>query len=377
MVGRIYQDQKDYERAIQHYRDLKDRFPQNRFHDEAWWRIGWLRYSQGRHRDAQKEFSKALSSGVQPSWRGEFLYWLGRSLENNGKTEEAKGVYLRLRQGGTETYYSVLADERLKKLKVTLPDPGFPPSSGTLGSDPQSFPEEVLFHLQRSRELSEVRAPQLAAQELDAIRSHLPLNPELALVVLAEYGKNRLPHKGISLALHLMQRENSKEILPSLERYAYPLGFYDLIRAVASDRNLDPYLVAALIRQESLFDPMATSPANAQGLMQILPSTGLRYMTSEQQGDPRKRGFYEPSTNIQIGVAYLQGLLQRYGGDLTRVLAAYNAGEKAVAKWETDFPNAPPEVFAENITYSETRLYVKLVLRNYAIYKRIYGRASR
>jgi soluble lytic murein transglycosylase len=158
-----------------------------------------------------------------------------------------------------------------------------------------------------------------------------------------------------------------------LERYRYPLAYWDTVQKTAEERGIDPYLVLALIRQESLFDPKALSSAFAYGLMQLLPSTATR--TASQLGlpSPQPEKLFEPDLNLNLGIYHLKELLQLYPGDPVKAIAAYNAGQNAVARWERQIVTDDPEEFVERIPYGETRLYVKLVLRNHLNYRRIYG----
>ena len=128
-------------------------------------------------------------------------------------------------------------------------------------------------------------------------------------------------------------------------------------------------LVLGLIRQESQFDPDAASPAAAFGLMQLLPRTATQLAGTEI----RPHDLVDPATNVRLGSVYVRQLLDRYDGDVVKVLAAYNAGEDAVRKWEQRSGAADSEEFVENISYRETRRYVKLVLGNVRRYRRLYG----
>ncbi|MFQ5539134.1 MAG: lytic transglycosylase domain-containing protein, partial [Candidatus Binatia bacterium] len=137
-------------------------------------------------------------------------------------------------------------------------------------------------------------------------------------------------------------------------------------------RGLDPYLVLALVRQESLFDPQALSPASALGLMQLLPSTAGREAKRMGLPFPAPEKLYDPDFNVMLGTQHLKRLFQIYSNNVVKAVAAYNAGKKAVDRWERKLSALDQEEFIERITYSETRLYVKLVLRNYWIYKILY-----
>jgi soluble lytic murein transglycosylase len=154
----------------------------------------------------------------------------------------------------------------------------------------------------------------------------------------------------------------------------YPLYYWDLIRRESEKHRLDPFLVAGLIRQESLFQPDVRSPAGAVGLMQIMPTTGTRMARKMGIRNFKVASLRQPAVNIRIGTAYLAELLDRYGPDWHKILANYNAGPNPVAKWTAAMPGAEPDEFVENILYNETRLYVKKVLFNRDVYRTIYGR---
>jgi soluble lytic murein transglycosylase len=155
-------------------------------------------------------------------------------------------------------------------------------------------------------------------------------------------------------------------------RLVYPLLYRDLLVTEARRHRLDPALVAALIRQESSFTPRAVSRADARGLMQVLPNVG--------RAIARARGYpfwdpallFEPAANLELGMSHLADALRQYP-DLTRALAAYNAGGSRVTRWNRKAGVSDPEVFAERIPFDETRDYVRIVQRNVEMYRVLYG----
>jgi soluble lytic murein transglycosylase len=149
----------------------------------------------------------------------------------------------------------------------------------------------------------------------------------------------------------------------------FPVRHLDLVTRHAARNRLDPDLVLALIRQESAFAESARSPANARGLMQILPSTGR--LLARQAGISRYSvaRLYQADTNIALGTRHLSALLERYGGKVELALAAYNAGDNRVDRWLAEFGAVDMAEFVERIPFSETRGYVKQVLSNRAHYR--------
>jgi soluble lytic murein transglycosylase len=145
--------------------------------------------------------------------------------------------------------------------------------------------------------------------------------------------------------------------------------------AAASGRNqLDPYLVAALIRQESLFNPLARSIADARGLMQLLPATANRYVV-DAGIIASPVNLYDPNISIQLGTVYLQQLMGMFEGDIFKVVAAYNAGEHAVVQWNARYPGDDDQ-WVENIGFRETRDYVKKVVGGMREYHLLYSSPS-
>jgi soluble lytic murein transglycosylase len=155
----------------------------------------------------------------------------------------------------------------------------------------------------------------------------------------------------------------------------YPLEYWELIERYSKDHNVDPYLVASLIRQESTFNAGIRSRAGARGLMQIMPHTG-RSLARKHNRRYRTQDLYNPAINIRYGTHYLEEVLNRFGGRLDYALASYNAGPHRVKAWTGMDLTLDSEEFIEEIPFTETRNYVKLVLRNEMLYRRLYGRSS-
>jgi soluble lytic murein transglycosylase len=154
---------------------------------------------------------------------------------------------------------------------------------------------------------------------------------------------------------------------------AYPQGFWNSIVNNARRYGVDPFLVAAIIRQESQFHDKALSPAGARGVMQVMPATGAWIARSAGVPGFERSRLFDADVNIGLGAWYLSYLMKRFEGNIYLVSAAYNAGPGAVRSWGMDEARSDPAAFVEAIPYTETRGYVKKVLRNYDEYRRLYG----
>ena len=163
------------------------------------------------------------------------------------------------------------------------------------------------------------------------------------------------------------------ELGPSPQNYRllYPVAEKDQLSASAKANGLDPALVAGLIKQESSFNPRATSPVGARGLMQLMPDVGRSLARSRGVRNLDPERLYDPALNIQLGTIHLAGLF-RSKREVAHILAAYNAGESRLARWLRKQGAGDPELFTERIPYTETRDYVRAVIRNRAFYRILY-----
>jgi soluble lytic murein transglycosylase len=151
----------------------------------------------------------------------------------------------------------------------------------------------------------------------------------------------------------------------------YPMAYGDVIRFEAAAHHVEPTLVAALIHQESSFNPRATSRAGAIGLMQVLPTVGADIARAERITSYDRVLLYQPDVNVRLGMAHLDAMLRQYPR-VEYALAAYNAGGAPVRRWRQKRGTDDPEVFIERIPYDETRDYVRILLRNQAVYRTLY-----
>jgi soluble lytic murein transglycosylase len=286
-------------------------------------------------------------------------YWRARALERLGRGDEARSRFAHLVELHPTSYYAGLADERLGRS---------PPAGSPVAPPPPPFPAELAGpHAERARVLSALGFGRFARRELDALADADAPRPALVDAYRAV--------GAIAPAVRLAAGEHRPFSAPPTETL-YPLGYWDVVQPAARAEGVDPLLVVALIRQESLFDPDAVSSAGARGLMQLLPSTARHIHAAEGGPSPTPPALHDVATNVRLGVTLLARLLARYRGSMVKALAAYNGGEDAVAKWERRYAGREPDEFVELISFRETRDYVKAVLRNLRAYRQLYAAPS-
>ncbi len=159
---------------------------------------------------------------------------------------------------------------------------------------------------------------------------------------------------------------------PEILQVIFPLTYWDSIRRLSAAHDLDPYVTAALIAQESTFDPEAHSAANAWGLMQIVPSTGRRLAQAVGIRRFRTTMLTNADINLRLGTLYFSRLVEQFGGTYY-ALASYNAGESRVVRWKAERPGLDEDEFIDDIPFPETQNYVKRILGTAEDYRRLYG----
>jgi peptidoglycan lytic transglycosylase len=353
--------------AIELYASIAKQSTKSAVRDDATWRLAWLYYRGGELSLAAATFKTLADQPQNGPFSTAALYWQARSAEKLEETESAKKLYRQILNSETESYYQELAFRALVRLgePVDEPEPARPVP--VTDSDP-ALSGEIDFHLARARELAALSLHQLAIAELDEINGKTKPTGRLRLLLIREYFRCHAYGRSLNIATQAALSPSERDF------YRFPLAFWELIQQKAQERELDPYLVLALIRQESLFDTRARSPAAALGLMQLIRPTATRVARQLGIAAPSQEKLFEADVNLTLGTQYLKDLLVRYSNNWHKALAAYNAGEAAVDRWEKEIVTDDIEEFVERIPYVETRGYVKLVLRNHRIYKRLYDR---
>ncbi len=378
-AGNMYLLRKDYDHAIDYYREIHDRFPTGTKAAYAHWKCAWLTYRQNRKEQARKYFDEQIEFYPGTNEVPNAMYWRGRMAEDEGQTGVARAYYQKLAERYRNYYYGVLARKRLAVLPTAPavvvaslqhigPAPAYDPASKV--TDP---PDDDL-HYMRARLLENAGVIDLAVRELQAGSSTGPSWEMLEISRIYSSGGDYFR------ALQALKRAIAGYFAMDVDGLPapywhglFPRPYWESLRRYSEENGLDPYLVASLIRQESEFNPSAISHANAYGLMQLLPKTG--------KGEAKKAGLQhyntdsllDPSTNIELGTHYFRQMIDHFGGQTEYALAAYNAGADRVADWRASGNFHDVEEFVESIPFTETREYVQAIVRNAEVYKRVYG----
>jgi soluble lytic murein transglycosylase len=360
-IGRAYEDDAQWDPARARSYPHSEQAADGRF------RAPFALYMTGRFGAAAGEFASMKPLATSPSERDGLSYWHARALERNGQSAAATAIYQGLAQSIASNYYPELAARRIAAPPAQWAGAGAPePADSAVPS--VAAGSLAAFHLSRVATLKALRMTDLESRELRALANEGPADPRVRDFVLAELQRTGSWYEAIEVAVRL---EKYGSLDPSTtERLRYPRAYWNLIAPAASGDALDPYLVLALTRQESLFNPQARSVSDARGLMQLMPATADRVGPSAGVMQA-SLNLYDPSLSVRVGTAYLKNLFDMFGGDPFKAVAAYNAGEHAVQQWNAKYPGDDDQ-WVENIGFRETREYVKRVIGGLREYRMLY-----
>ena len=372
--GNMYLLKKDYPTATTYYRYLAAHFPSSKNAASAHWRAGWLCYRQRLYAEASQLFDEQIRLYPAAAETVGALYWRGRLYESEDHNPaQAAANYRAIVRAYQHYFYAQMSRVRLASLGNMQPAPA-PQLDRLQPMAPpilvESFPSESP-HLARARLLANAGLNEYIAQEIKADPNSSSWSALAEAQIYASYGETYRALRAIKRALPYAASAPVNAIPLVYWRILFPEPYWDTIKAESAKNNLDPYMVASLIRQESEFDPSVVSYANAWGLMQLLPSVGKAM--AREEGISRFQTFQllDPETNIRLGTRYLRQMLDHFGGVQEYALAAYNAGDNRVADWEAAGPYQGMDEFVESIPFTQTREYVEAILRNEETYRAI------
>jgi soluble lytic murein transglycosylase len=361
------------------FRESYQKFPKGNYAERAAWKIGWRSYRQKRYTETIAYFERASYDFPRSDFRPSWLYWSARAYDQLKQATAAQQRYNLCVTDYLNSYYGRLAAQHLVTPvphpvaiadRVTTTDialPATPPPTSALirallTAELYDDALNELRYAQKNWGDSPILQATIAWTNMQQAPSKSGME-RLALARGAMTTMRRAYPQFLTVTGDDLPRE--------LQQVIFPVAYWDLIRKYAASNNLDPYLMAALVAQESTFVPDVKSYANAYGLMQLLPSTArlnaqklkLRYTT---------RVLTDPELNVRLGMLNFADTLKQFG-EAYLALASYNAGDRAVKRWIQERPGLEREEFIDDIPYPETQNYVKRILGTADDYRRLYS----
>lgn len=360
------------------FRELYARFPTGRYAERAAWKIGWSAYRNGRYADTVRAFESAAANFPRSDYRPPWLYWSGRAHASLDEQTLAEARYTLVATDYLNSYYGRLAVVQLggrapqRRLVVDAGTRGRPGSGGdaAVSVAPQPPNESVV------RALLDLELYDQALDELHYAQQMWGSTPAIQATIAwvdRQRGDLRAGINAMKRAYPQYMAAGGEQLPDELLKVLFPVNYWPLIQRYSAERQLDPYMIAALIAQESTFAADAKSSANAYGLMQLLPSTARPYARALHLTKRFSIGLLTTAeANIRLGTAYFADLIRRFG-DAHYALATYNAGPNRVARWISERPGIARDEFIDDIPFPETQNYVKRILGTAEDYRRLYG----
>jgi len=374
--GNMYLLSKDYPQAITYYSDLANRFPNHRYAPSSHWKAAWLNYRLGNYSEAAVLFDKQIALYPGGKEIPAALYWRGRLYaDQEHQPAMAAAYYQTVSRVFEHYYYAQIARERLAELgqvspaEVAMLSNIRPEEIPALTDDVPEDDEHVI----KARLLANAGLNEYIPAEIQAAEGSEQWGAFAEAEIYSSDGEIFRAMRVLKHALPFYTSAPIDTIPLSYWKILFPQQYWSAIEEQSAKNGLDPYVVASLIRQESEFNPGAISPANAFGLMQLLPSVGRSMAREEGIRHFNEVELLNPETNIRLGTRYLKQTLDKFDGQEPYAFAAYNAGDNRVTDWQSIGKYHGMDEFVESIPFTETREYVQAILRNESIYRELHA----
>jgi soluble lytic murein transglycosylase len=383
----LNKQERETEAAIR-YRQLLATFPKSPNAPEASYTLGWFAYKSKSYADAARILEQHLTSYRYPDTKfiGEACLWAAKSEERLGHKSRALALYELVNERYRYGYHGYVAGLRSAALRKS--EPSLKAEQPKPGSDLDSIRANVTYiepvretadgsesvRIAKANDLEVIGLDELAVRELNKALEAAPTSPKINLRLAGLYSR-----RGEKFQATLVLRKGYPDLYSYQEsdvpreawEIFFPMVEWSAIKEEARRYGIDPYVAAGLIRQESVFNPNATSRVGARGLMQVMPATGQLVSKRQGNGSISAADLYNPVLNIKLGMNYLAQVIGQFGR-IEYAAAAYNAGPSRAQRWIAERGSMDIEDWIESIPFSETRGYVQGVLRYAANYRRLY-----
>jgi soluble lytic murein transglycosylase len=411
--------------AAETYELLHQELAEARLGQEAMWRKGLCEYKLGAIAQAQSTFASFLKGKAEDGSHDMALFWMLKCSVERGSPVSSAGLgnekarsdslyglllenVLRTagvrnpggENGGSNPGSDTRLDRRVRKEFFRIPwiDWHLAPPDSTIpalvgSSRAYSAPSLDALRLPPSDvaklELSEGLPPEaqtgvlllgfglrdLAVDELRACEKKFSGSSDALFLIAQLYWQKGLYRQALSLSDRLLRADQGLDETEKrfLWRILYPICYADVVLSESRAQAVDPFLVLAVMKNESTFDPGAVSSAGARGLMQLMPQTAGA-IAAYLGEDTRGLDLRDPELNLRYGVWHLGRLIGKYSDSVVTALAAYNAGEDNAERWLASTGSTDGFLYMESVSFRETREYIRRVLRDFQVYREIYER---
>ncbi|MDH3522763.1 MAG: lytic transglycosylase domain-containing protein [Acidobacteriota bacterium] len=327
------------------------------------WKLGWREFARDNTTGAIGIWRALLDLYPETTTARQALYWSAVAHERLGNHDRGRDLLAAVTDSDSVDFYARHAARRLGRTARRAP----------ARSPTEAWPDDPA--LARAALLSELGLDRPAARELDLLRGRADERAAdgLAALILARMGERRDSIQAIWRAFRVLGKPGQTRVPENVRHLYYPLDYPDIVQRWAERRELPPFLVYGIIRQESAFDAGALSRAGARGLMQLMPATG-RELAAKLRLPYSLDRLVDPEYSVQLGTRYFAEVLAMFDGDVELALAGYNGGPYRLKRWWREAgPDAEVDRFLEGLALTETTSYVKRILIFEDSYRQLYG----
>ena len=391
-AANLMRDAQRMEEAAQIYLHLQESYPDSEYATRAFFQAGLCAYRVGDYDQARQAWQSLEAIYPWSDWVVPSLLWRGKAHLAQGDGLNANALLGRVADLDAHSYYGyrsldlsgvlvrsetsmpLEAEEEVgerSEFETWLVDWAAPVASTETLSDlsPALAGDDDLA---KGRELWAVGRHSEAASHFRAVRDRYGDDAVSLYQLCLLFREEGVFDLAISCGAFILDLSPAESVLDApawLRRMIYPTLFSDLVIPEAQARDVDPLLFLAMIRQESRFNPFATSYADARGLTQVIPDTANYIAAKMGSTDVTPSDMYRPMVSVRFGVYYLAEQIRRFDGDIFSALAAYNGGPTNAERWH----DPDVDILVENIRFRETRAYVQAIYKQYSNYRALYS----
>jgi soluble lytic murein transglycosylase len=363
------------DRAAAAFTENYDRYPNGSFAARAAWKAGWYAFERGKYAETIRLFESAAVVHRRSDYRSGWVYWAARAHERMGHREKATAGLLQTVADYRNSYYGREAERVLGEFRAAKRPAGAGPVVPISRLTPVTFEHgappsnAALVQTLLSAQLFADAVGEL--RRVQRVEANSPMTEATLAYAYNRKGDLRFGISAMKRAYPQYMAEGGDALPKELRLVLFPVAYWDLLQKYSALHKLDPFLIAALVAQESTYDAGVRSAANAWGLMQILPSTGKQYAQKLKIPRFTTASLTNAEINVRIGTAYFADKIKEFGG-VAPALASYNAGESRVRRWLAERPGVDRDEFIDGIPFPETQGYVKKIIGTAEDYRLLY-----
>ncbi len=347
------------------------------FRTKVLWYRAWNERKIGKLKEAAEALTALIPQEDSPTAAARNRFWLGRTLKDLGQIEEANAQFQSLATEDSLGWYGLLAYRELGQMIPPLGKPAdlrAPADEGKVAEAPHAAKESALMPEEKLtfEWLLAGGESELARKFLDQVTQdrRSAFSDQQSLDLLQSYARAG-HYQSLFNRLYELPAAQRKRLLETNPELLFPQPWTALVKTASSRFDVQSELIYSIMRQESSFNPLARSPADAFGLMQLIPEMAKKASSSAGISISDHEDLYQPETNIPLGTAFVRSLQNYWHTSFIPTVASYNASEKAISGWIRTRYRGDTLAFIEDVPYEETRNYIKLVMRNFIFYKRL------